>query len=100
MAMTKGHTVPQAPRVRVRGEEEFMLTTTTRRGQSLWAARVTGQMGTEHEWEDNSHSNDDSFFSSYPILNPSHPSRPGLNPSSPTKPISQHLGIAQSRRGL
>lgn len=43
-AVLRGHTVSQAAKVRVRGQEDVELTT-GRRGQSLWSEGITGQAG-------------------------------------------------------
>lgn len=40
----RGHMFPQEAKVRVRGQEDVMLTT-GRRGQSLWSEGITGQAG-------------------------------------------------------
>lgn len=40
----RGHMFPQEAKVKVRGQEDVMLTT-GRRGQSLWSEGITGQAG-------------------------------------------------------
>lgn len=96
MAVKRGHMVPQAPRVRGEGGVDFTLT-----GRKGSVPSVSKDHRPDRSTDDQSrvHSHPDgSSFSSYPVLDPSHPSRPSPNLSSSARPCYSISALQRSLR--